>query len=137
VRWRHPIAASWLPTISSPSPSNMADRNDRLVRLERGLPAARRVDDRDDWPAVFTMAVNVSGAELSDPHFADRVANVIASKASQPGGSAWNDRDRLRRRVGDVQTTLSRSPTRRASGSDDFGTGYSSLAHLQRMKVDI
>ena len=85
------------------------------------------------------MAVNVSGAELSDPEFVERAAEVIRRQRIAP--------ERLCLEItetafvgewGDLQETLSalsRLGVRVAL--DDFGTGYSSLAHLQRMKVDV
>jgi EAL domain-containing protein (putative c-di-GMP-specific phosphodiesterase class I) len=94
---------------------------------------------RDGWPSEFTMAVNVSGAELSDPEFVERVAEVIR-RHGVPAARLCLEMTETAfvGEWGDVQETLSAlSKLGVRLALDDFGTGYSSLAHLQRMKVDI
>ncbi|MGA2804514.1 MAG: EAL domain-containing protein [Acidimicrobiales bacterium] len=109
VRWHHPERGLVTPDSFIPFAEQygLIGRIDAFVLNE----ACRQIAEwtaREGWPAKFTMAVNVSGAELSDPE--------------------W----------GDVQETLSSlSQLGVRLALDDFGTGYSSLAHLQRMKVDI
>jgi EAL domain-containing protein (putative c-di-GMP-specific phosphodiesterase class I) len=94
---------------------------------------------REDWPGDFTMAVNVSGAELSDPEFAERVAEVVRRHGIKPARLCLEMTETaFVGEWGDVQETLSAlSHLGVRLALDDFGTGYSSLAHLQRMKVDI
>jgi diguanylate cyclase (GGDEF)-like protein/PAS domain S-box-containing protein len=93
---------------------------------------------REEWPAGFTMAINVSGHELADPAFVTLVADALRRHALVPERicleitetafvAGW----------GEIQDTLSAISTLGVHiALDDFGTGYSSLAHLQRMKVD-
>jgi diguanylate cyclase (GGDEF)-like protein/PAS domain S-box-containing protein len=93
---------------------------------------------REEWPAGFTMAINVSGHELADPAFVTLVADALRRHALVPERicleitetafvAGW----------GEIQDTLSAiSALGVHIALDDFGTGYSSLAHLQRMKVD-
>jgi EAL domain-containing protein (putative c-di-GMP-specific phosphodiesterase class I) len=85
------------------------------------------------------MAVNTSGAELSDPGFAERVAEVIRHHGIPPARLCLElTETAFVGEWGDLQETLSAlSRLGVRLGLDDFGTGYSSLAHLQRMKVDV
>lgn len=97
------------------------------------------MDDARDWPSTFTIAVNVSGAELSDADFAARVGEVLSRHGIEAARLCLEMTETaFVGEWGDVQATLSalsRLGVRLAL--DDFGTGYSSLVHLQRMKVDI
>jgi diguanylate cyclase (GGDEF)-like protein len=93
---------------------------------------------REEWPASFTMAINVSGHELADPGFVQLIGDAISRHALAPERicleitetafvAGW----------GEIQDTLSAISSLGVHiALDDFGTGYSSLAHLQRMKVD-
>ena len=140
VRWRHPERGIVPPDDFIPfaEQHGLIGRIDSFVLNEACRQLAEWVA-RDGWPSAFTMAVNVSGAELSDPEFVERAAEVIRRQRIAP--------ERLCLEItetafvgewGDLQETLSalsRLGVRVAL--DDFGTGYSSLAHLQRMKVDV
>ncbi len=94
---------------------------------------------RDGWPSEFTMAVNVSGAELSDPEFAGHVAEVIRRHGIPPARLCLEMTETaFVGEWGDLQETLSAlSKLGVRLALDDFGTGFSSLAHLQRLKVDV
>jgi EAL domain-containing protein (putative c-di-GMP-specific phosphodiesterase class I) len=94
---------------------------------------------RQGWPDLFTVAVNVSGGELSDPGFAGHVADVIGQHGLEPARICLEITETaLVGELGEVQDTLSAlSDLGVHLALDDFGTGYSTLAHLQRLKVDI
>ena len=93
----------------------------------------------DNWPSGFTMAVNVSGQEVSDPELGGRVAEVLVRYGIQPARLCLEITETaLIGEMGDVEETLSdlaRLGVRVAL--DDFGTGYSTLAHLQQLEVDV
>jgi diguanylate cyclase (GGDEF)-like protein/PAS domain S-box-containing protein len=140
VRWRHPERGIVLPDDFIP----FAEQYGLIGRIDSFVldEACRQLAEwmaRDGWPSGFTMAVNVSGAELSDPGFAGHVAEVIGrhgvpveqlclEMTETAFVGEWGD-------LQDTLSALSRLGVRLAL--DDFGTGYSSLAHLQRLKVDI
>ena len=140
VRWRHPQRGVVLPDDFIP----FAEQHGLIARIDSFVlnEACRQLAEwvaREGWPSGFTMAVNVSGAELSDPGFAGHVAEVIR-RHGVPALQLCLEMTEtaLVGEWGGVQETLaalSRLGVRLAL--DDFGTGYSSLAHLQRMKVDI
>ncbi len=140
VRWRHPERGVVLPDDFIP----FAEQHGLIARIDSTVlnEACRQLAEwvaREGWPSGFTMAVNVSGAELSDPGFAGHVAEVIRRHGAPALQLCLEMTETaLVGEWGGVQETLaalSKLGVRLAL--DDFGTGYSSLAHLQRMKVDI
>ena len=140
VRWRHPERGVVGPDEFIP----FAERHGLIARIDSFVlnEACRQLAEwtsRDGWPSAFTMAVNTSGAELSDPGFAERVAEVIRHHGIPPARLCLElTETAFVGEWGDLQETLSAlSRLGVRLGLDDFGTGYSSLAHLQRMKVDV
>jgi diguanylate cyclase (GGDEF)-like protein len=140
VRWRHPERGVVAPDDFIP----FAEQHGLIGRIDSFVlnEACRQLAEwtsREYWPSDFTMAVNVSGAELSDPEFAGHVAEVIGRNGIQAARLCLEmTESALVDEWGDVQETLSAlSGLGVRLALDDFGTGYSSLAHLQRMKVDV
>jgi diguanylate cyclase (GGDEF)-like protein/PAS domain S-box-containing protein len=140
VRWRHPERGVVSPDEFIPfaEQHGLIGKIDSFVLAE----ACRQFvawSSREQWPANFTTAVNVSGAELSDPEFATRVAEVIRQEKMPPERLCLEITETaLVGEFGDVQETLlALSNLGVRIALDDFGTGYSTLAHLQRLKVDI
>jgi len=140
VRWRHPERGIVLPDDFIP----FAEQHGLIGKIDSFVldEACRQLSEwvaRDGWPSGFTMAVNVSGAELSDPGFAAHVAEVIR-RHGVPAERLCLEMTETAfvGEWGDLQETLSAlSNVGVRLALDDFGTGYSSLAHLQRLKVDI
>ena len=140
VRWRHPQRGIVLPDDFIPfaEQHGLIGKIDSFVLNEACRQLAEWVA-REGWPSEFTMAVNVSGAELSDPEFAGYVADVIR-RHGVPAAQLCLELTETAfvGEWGDLQETLSAlSKLGVRVALDDFGTGYSSLAHLQRLKVDI
>ena len=140
VRWRHPSGAVMPPGDFIP----FAEKNGLIGQLGSFVldEACRQLAGwaaRDGWPAAFTMAVNVSGRELSDPGLPGRVAEMVRRHGVPPPQLCLEITETaLIAEVGDVQETLSAlSAIGVRIALDDFGTGYSTLAHLQRLNVDI
>jgi EAL domain-containing protein (putative c-di-GMP-specific phosphodiesterase class I) len=140
VRWRHPERGVVLPDDFIP----FAEQHGLIGRIDSFVlnEACRQLAEwttRNGWPSGFTMAVNVSGAELSDPEFVGRVAEVLRGNGIPAALLCLElTETAFVGEWGDVQETLSAlSKLGVRVALDDFGTGYSSLAHLQRLKVDI
>ena len=140
VRWRHPERGVVLPDDFIP----FAEQHGLIGKIDSFVlnEACRQLAEwttRDGWPSGFTMAVNVSGAELSDPEFVGRVAEVLRGNGIPAALLCLElTETAFVGEWGDVQETLSAlSKLGVRVALDDFGTGYSSLAHLQRLKVDI
>jgi EAL domain-containing protein (putative c-di-GMP-specific phosphodiesterase class I) len=140
VRWRHPSGAVMPPGDFIP----FAEENGLIGKLGSFVldEACRQLADwtaRDGWPDAFTMAVNVSGREISDPGLPGRVAGMVRRHGLQPPQLCLEITETaLIAEVDDVQETLSAlSAVGVRIALDDFGTGYSSLVYLQRLNADI
>jgi diguanylate cyclase (GGDEF)-like protein/PAS domain S-box-containing protein len=88
-------------------------------------------------PHDFSVAINVSGRQLTQPDLLDSVAEALREKGVAP--------ERVRLEVTESalmkESVSSRISARLAELNlrlhlDDFGTGYSSLSYLHRMPVD-
>jgi diguanylate cyclase (GGDEF)-like protein/PAS domain S-box-containing protein len=85
-----------------------------------------------------SMSVNISPQQLSEPGFAELVAEVLA-ETGFPADSLWLEitEGALLR---DPAAAIAILQTLRSLGShlaiDDFGTGYSSLSYLKRLPVE-
>jgi diguanylate cyclase (GGDEF)-like protein len=140
VRWRHPERGVVLPGEFIPfaEDQGLIGQIGALV-LDEACRQLAEWTARDSWPEHFTMAVSISGRELSDPALAGRVAGAARRHGIDPRllcleitGTA------LTGAAGDVQDTmaaLSAAGVRIAL--DDYGTGYSALTHLQWLKADV
>jgi diguanylate cyclase (GGDEF)-like protein/PAS domain S-box-containing protein len=139
VRWRHPGQGIVPPADFIPfaEEHGLVGRIGSFV-LEEACRQLAGWTARDGWPADFTMAVNVSGRELSDPGLPGRVATVVGRHGVNPSQLCLEITETaLIRHLGDVQETLSAlSAIGVRIALDDFGTGYSTLAHLQRLNAD-
>jgi diguanylate cyclase (GGDEF)-like protein len=139
VRWRHPERGIVPPGEFMPfaEDQGLIEQIGAFV-LDEACRQLAEWTSRDGWPEDFTMAVSISGRELSDPGLPERVAGAARRHGIDPRllfleitGTA------LTGAVGDVQgtmTALSAAGVRIAL--DDWGTGYSALAYLQWLKAD-
>lgn len=140
VRWRHPRKGVVLPAEFIPLAEDrgMIGAIDAYV-LDEALRQMAEWADGGKVPCGFTIAVNLSGRELSDPTLFERVAAAVGEHGVAPSQLCLEITETaLISEGGDVKATLaalSRLGVRLAL--DDFGTGYSTLAHLQRLDVDI
>ena len=140
VRWQHPERGVVLPNDFIP----FAEQHGLISRIDSFVlnEACRQLAEwsaHKGWPTCFTMAVNVSGRELSEAEFAGRVAEVIRLHGIPTARLCLEITETaIVGEWGDIQETLSAlSKLGVRLALDDFGTGYSSLAHLQRLKVDV
>jgi diguanylate cyclase (GGDEF)-like protein/PAS domain S-box-containing protein len=139
VRWRHPERGILLPDSFIP----FAEENGLIGSigafvLEEACRMLAQWSCEAEWPADFTMAVNVSGRELSGPGLCERVAATLRRHGVCPARLCLEITETaLIQQVSDVQETLSLLS---ASGVrvalDDFGTGYSTLGYLQQLSAD-
>ena len=139
VRWRHPERGVVLPDDFIP----FAEEHGLIARIGSFVmdQACRQLAEwtsRSGWPRDFTMAVNVSGSELSDPGFAGRVAETVGRHRIEPGRLCLEvGETAFTVECGDVQDTLSAlSKLGVRLALNDFGSGYAMLANLRRLKVD-
>ncbi|HWG11643.1 MAG TPA: EAL domain-containing protein [Streptosporangiaceae bacterium] len=140
VRWRHPDGRVLLPDEFIPlaEESGLIGRIGSFV-LEEACGQLAQWTALDGWPDPFTLAVNLSGRELSDSGLPVRVGAVTRSHGLDPGRLCLEITETaLIGEVGDVQEILAAlAATGARIALDDFGTGYSTLVHLQRLNADV
>jgi diguanylate cyclase (GGDEF)-like protein/PAS domain S-box-containing protein len=140
VHWRHPERGIVPPGEFIPFAENhgLIERIGSFV-LDEACRQLAEWTSQDGWPGAFTMAVNVSGRELSDPGLSRRVAEAVWRHGIDPARLCLEITETaLIGEAGDIQETLSAlSAIGVHIALDDFGTGYATLTHLQRLKVDI
>jgi diguanylate cyclase (GGDEF)-like protein len=140
VRWRHPSGRVMLPDEFIPlaEETGLISGIGAFV-LEEACRQLARWTARDGWPRPFTLAVNVSGRELSDPGLPERVDAVARRHGVDPGQLCLEITETaLIGEVADVQEVLARlAATGVRIALDDFGTGYSTLVHLQRLNAGV
>jgi EAL domain-containing protein (putative c-di-GMP-specific phosphodiesterase class I) len=110
-----------------------------LGRAVMAAALARIREIRDQGLEPGRVALNVTGAQLLEPHFREQTLGALrqhglgpADLELEPTGTALFGRaseqiDAVLRDVSDLGITLA---------LDDFGTGYASLAHLSRLPID-
>jgi diguanylate cyclase (GGDEF)-like protein/PAS domain S-box-containing protein len=139
VRWRHPERgvlppASFIPFAEE---NGLIDSIGSFV-LEEACRQLAQWSCQAGWPEDFTVAVNVSGRELSGPVLCERVAATLRRHGVRPAQLCLEITETaLIHHVSDVRETLSLlSATGVHVALDDFGTGYSTLAYLQQLSAD-
>jgi EAL domain-containing protein (putative c-di-GMP-specific phosphodiesterase class I) len=87
--------------------------------------------------AMVPISVNVSGRQVTRPHFAATVAAALAATDTEPGMLSLEVTESA---VGEARATLHTLSRLRDGGVklslDDFGTGVASLSALTRYPVD-
>jgi diguanylate cyclase (GGDEF)-like protein/PAS domain S-box-containing protein len=139
VRWRHPERGVLPPASFVP----FAEQNGLIdsigsFALEEACRQLAQWSCQADWPEDFTVAVNVSGHELSGPILCERVAATLRRHGVRPAQLCLEITETaLIQHVSDVQETLSLlSATGVHVALDDFGTGYSTIGYLQQLNAD-
>ena len=136
VRWQHPGRGLLMPSEFLP----VAAQYPELMGSLTGWVLRRALGDYKAWTAVgrdWTVAVNISAADLGSVEFAGTVGQILAEAGVRP--------DRLHLEV--IETELA-FDTERASqvvgalaaqgilmSIDDFGIGYTSLSQLRTLLV--
>jgi diguanylate cyclase (GGDEF)-like protein/PAS domain S-box-containing protein len=139
VRWRHPERGVLQPASFIPfaEQTGLIDSIGSFV-LEEACRQVAQWSCQVGWPEDFTVAVNVSGRELSGPTLCERVAATLRRHGVRPAQLCLEITETaLIQHFGDVRETLSLlSATGVHVALDDFGTGYSTLAYLQQLSTD-
>ena len=142
VRWEHPERGTIPPDQFIPE----AERSGCINLITRRVitDACRQVATWRNERLLaghhgFTLAVNVSAADLTDPTLCDHISTVLADTNLPPHWLHLEITETAL--VNDIDTVIDRLMDLRLLGLriaiDDFGTGESSLSHLQQYPVDI
>lgn len=139
VRWNHPERGLIPPGefISIAEESDLILLLGRWVLREACLQAAEwRRRFATDPP--FTVSVNVSSRQLSNPHLVEDVEAALKQAELKPECLALEmTESSIMENAEQTLITLNRLKNMGVRlGIDDFGTGYSSLSYLQRLPFD-
>ncbi len=88
------------------------------------------------WPAHIKVAVNVSGEQLLDPHFAGTVVSALATTGLPASRLEVEVTESIFVRDGTTAKATLEQIIALGCGValDDFGTGYSSLGYLRKLR---
>ncbi len=140
VRWQHPERGVVLPGDFIP----LAEERGLIGLIDTFVldEACRQLAEwmaTGTCPSSFSVAVNVSGRQLSDGSLVERVAATVRRHGVSPSQLCLEITETaLVGEIGEAATALAAlSELGVRLALDDFGTGYSTLAHVQRLNVDI
>jgi diguanylate cyclase (GGDEF)-like protein len=139
VRWQHPTAGVVSPAVFVPLLEDsglIVEAGDWI--LETACATLHQWHNNLHFPTDFKLSVNVSGKQLKDLDYIERVKRVMALHHIQPGqltlelteSTVMENMDKT------VQLLEKLRGIGVAISLDDFGTGYSSFAYLKRLPVD-
>ncbi len=137
IRWQHPIRGITSPTEFLP----LTEEHDVSISIGEWMieQALRLMQDWRKQGLNLPLSVNIGARQIRQPHFAERLAELISRFPDVPPGqleleivesAALDDLQQISgviakcRKLG-VKFAL-----------DDFGTGYSALIYLKRLCVD-
>jgi diguanylate cyclase (GGDEF)-like protein len=137
IHWQHPEEGLLPPSRFIP----FAEENGLIVPL--GEWALRTACNQvNTWNSLgllpIRMAINISGRQLKEPDFVDRVACILSETHVPPEQVELELMESVVFQYsGDDQTLLQRLKQRGVQlAVDDFGRGYSTLSHLARLPID-
>ncbi len=138
VRWQHPTRGLLAPGSFVP----LAEETGHLVGIGAWVLRHACLQARE-WQASIAgyqhlgISVNLSAIQLSQPHLAAEVAQVLAETGLQPRHLTLELTESLL--IAETDTTAITLAELAGLGVrlsiDDFGTGYSSLSYLRRLPV--
>jgi diguanylate cyclase (GGDEF)-like protein len=134
ARWNHPLSGLILPEVFIP----IAEEHGLIARLSEQV-IANALAQAVQWPGNFSLSVNISPVQLTDPWLAQRLVRLLGETGFPAHrlvieiteSSLFEDIEMAR----SIVTSLKNQGVRLSL--DDFGTGFSSLAHLRSLPFDI
>lgn len=137
VRWDHPLDGAVSPSEFVP----LAERSGAINRLGEWV-LARVCAEASNLCASpggpERIAINLSAAQLRDPHFARSVKAILASTGVDPTQLCFEVTESVVLADGcDVSVLWDLRDAGALVAIDDFGTGYSSLSYLKRLPIDV
>jgi diguanylate cyclase (GGDEF)-like protein len=132
VRWNHPKLGAIAPARFVPIAENAG-----LIEPLGEFVLRRACEFSARWPGR-RIAVNISPAQLLNPHFPERVFDLLVDTAMRPSDLELEITEGIL--LDNQSAAVEAINTFRKAGIrialDDFGTGYSSLNYLKRYPVD-
>jgi diguanylate cyclase (GGDEF)-like protein/PAS domain S-box-containing protein len=139
LRWNHPTRGLLTPAdfVGVAEESGLMRPIGEWIRDEVCRTAARWHQEHPEWGRLVT-SVNVSAAELSDPHLATNIAKTVLDSDLEPALLSFEITERLL--FQDVEAARALFNELHELGVQlalaDFGTGYSPLVHLKQFPID-
>ncbi len=136
IRWCDPALGEVAPSRFIP----VAEDSGFIVALGDWVlgQAVRQGAQWQQQGLALPIAINVSALQFQQPHFVDRVAEVLEAASLPPQYLELELTESIL--VRDADEALQRLQALARIGVrlsiDDFGTGYSSLAYLKRFPID-
>jgi diguanylate cyclase (GGDEF)-like protein len=137
LRWNHPYHGAVPPDVFIP----LAEDTGAIVPIGRWVleQACRQLATWHRLPrgGRIAMSINLSPAQLHQPHAAAHTLSVIHRSGLKPS-DVWlevTEHSYLRHDVTEYATTLRGAGVHFAL--DDFGTAYSNLSYLKRLPIEI
>ena len=140
VRWNHPTDG----LISPADFISIAEETDLIVVLGEWVltEACRQVQTwRCAYPEFsgITVAVNLSGRQITEPSLIETVAGILEASGLPPGNLVLEVTESVL--MADAEAAVMVLHALKNLGVrlsiDDFGTGYSSLSYLKKFPLDI
>ncbi|MDQ2822529.1 MAG: bifunctional diguanylate cyclase/phosphodiesterase [Pseudomonadota bacterium] len=139
VRWRHPVRG-----VVPPFEFIEVAEQCGLIGALGDFVLATACRDFVRWQGVLgtaaprLLAVNLSRAQLAQPHFAATVRAALRDAGMQPSALQLEVTESLAAQDQEIQQRLHELKAIGVTlALDDFGTGYSSLSSLHLLPVDI
>jgi len=137
LRWRHPRHGSMAPELFLPQ----AEKSGLILPLGEWVLANAlregRVFQRASPNTPLQLAVNVSPAQLAQPGFCSRLADVLHAEGFAPTALCLEVTEGT---LTDVAASYVLAEVRKMGvhvAIDDFGKGYSSLSYLCRIPANV
>ncbi len=133
LRWRHPDLGEISPATFIP----IAEQVGTIGQLGRFV-LGEALDEVGRWGAAYSVGVNVSPRQLTDPALADEIAAELRARDLHPDQLTIEVTEEAL--VDDMEAVVATIAALRGVGLsvavDDFGTGYSSLRYLRRFDAN-
>jgi diguanylate cyclase (GGDEF)-like protein/PAS domain S-box-containing protein len=145
LRWQHPTRGPIAPTVFVP----VAEQTGTIVPLGLWIleEACRQLvtwrtlwwRERRDLSTLPSMGVNISGRQLAEEDFVERVDAILQRTGAPPDSVTLEITESviMRRTEESLLTLRALKRLGVQLAIDDFGTGYSSLSYLQKFPVDV
>ncbi len=138
IRWQHPELGMVSPGVFIP----LFEKNGLIQELDNYVwhAAAKQVNDwKTRLDITIPVSVNVSRVDLYDPHFAEKMCDIVQDSGISPKEllleiteSAYTEESN---QIIDTVDQLRQHGFR--IEMDDFGSGYSSLNMLSTLPIDV
>ncbi len=138
LRWTHPLAGPITPSEFIPMMEELGLIHE-VGEWALNAACAQAVRWQHSGSLPTEVAVNVSGLQLADPEFADKVSRALTASGLRPQALVLELTESVL--VHDDDAAMAQLVALKALGLrlalDDFGTGFSSMTSIARFPFDI